>query len=98
MRRVATSMFKFDLGHRHWAARYGCATLLVALALLLNSIPAARSLPFVFFFAAVAVSARTCGVGPALLATGLSAIAADYFFLPPRFAFARSAHEILQVL
>lgn len=98
MRRIATSTFKLDLGHHQWWLRYGCAMLLVALALLLNSLPPAQSLPFMFFFAAVTVSAKICGVGPALLATGLSAIAADYFFIPPRFAFALSVTDILQLL
>lgn len=94
----ATSMLKRDSGHRHWWARYGCAILLVAIALLLNSIPPARPLPFIFFFAAVTISAKTCGFGPALLATGLSAIAADYFLIPPRFAFAYSVRDLLQLL
>ena len=98
MRRFATSIFKLNLGRRHCSIRYGFATLFVAVALLLNSIPAAQSLPFIFFFVAVTVSAKVCGFGPALLATGLSAITADYFFLPPQFAFALSRNDILRVL
>lgn len=99
MRRIETSMFKLDLGQRHWAHRYGCAALFVVLALLLNLIPVAgESLPFIFFFAAVALSAAVCGFGPALFATALSAITADYFFLPPRFVLAHSASDLLRVL
>ena len=99
MRPIATSMFNLDLGQRHWAIRYGCAALFVVLALLLNLIPVAgESLPFIFFFAAVALSAAVCGFGPALFATALSAITADYFFLPPRFVLAHSASDLLRVL
>jgi len=92
-----TSIFKRDLGQRHWLVRYGCATFFVVLALLLNSIPPAQSLPFLFFFAAVALSASVCGFGPALLATGLSAIAADYFFLGIEFSFSHSLSDLLRV-
>ena len=92
-----TSIFKQDLGQRHWLLRYCCTTFFVVLALLLNSIPPARSLPFLFFFAAVALSARICGFGPALLATGLSAIAADYFFLGTKFSFSHSLNDLLRV-
>lgn len=96
MRRIAT---KLDLGQRNWPIRYGCAALFVVLALLLNLIPVAgESLPFIFFFAAVALSAAVCGFGPALFATALSAIAADYFFLTPLFALAYSRDDILRVL
>jgi len=99
MRRIETSMFKLDLGQRSWPICYGLAALFVAVALLLNLIPAAgESLPFIFFFAAVALSARVCGFGPALFATALSAITADYFFLPPPFTIAHSAADLLRVL
>jgi two-component system, chemotaxis family, CheB/CheR fusion protein len=91
-------MFKVDLEKRHWSFRYGCAVLLVALALLLNSIPVAQSLPFIFFFAAVTVSAKMCGFGPALLATALSTVTADYFFLLPRFAFGHTSANLFRLL
>jgi PAS domain S-box-containing protein len=98
MWRISTSMFKVDLEQRHWSFRYGCALLLVALALLLNSIPAAHSLPFIFSFAAVTLSARVCGFGPALLATAVSAVVADYFFLLPRFEFAHTSSNLFRLL
>jgi len=97
MQRTRTSIFKRDLSQRHWLLRYGCATSFVAIALLLNSLPPARSLPFLFFFGAVALSARISGFGPALLATGLSAVASDYFFLGPGFLFSRSPSDLLRV-
>jgi two-component system, chemotaxis family, CheB/CheR fusion protein len=97
MWRISTSPFMTDFRHRRWFPRYGCATLLVAFAFLLNSIPAAQSLPFIFFFAAVAISARICGFGPALLATALSALIADYFFLLPRFTFAHTSGNLVRL-
>src|SRR5262245_53746545 len=39
--------------------------------------------PSALFYAAVMVAAWYGGLGPGLLATGLSAVALDYFFLPP---------------
>ncbi|MCZ7572140.1 MAG: PAS domain S-box protein [Ardenticatenaceae bacterium] len=70
--------------------RYGVAVLTTALALLLTLL--LQSLiepgPFLLFFAAVALTAWYGGLGPALLATLLGALASDYFLLPPLYAFA----------
>src|SRR5919109_937869 len=74
------------------------ATVFVFAALLLNSVPPAQNLPFLFFFAAVALTARVCGFGPAAYATVLSALVADYFFLPPKFAWALSGSDIFRLL
>src|ERR671925_394695 len=74
------------------------ATVFVFAALLLNSLPPAQSLPFLFFFAAVALTARICGFGPAIYATIFSAVVADYFFLPPKFAWAITGSTVLQLL
>ncbi len=66
--------------------RYGFATLTVALAVLVRlplSAFLGTDVPFLFFFPAVMVAAWYGGLGPGLLATGLAALAADYFFLPP---------------
>ena len=91
------SISKADLSHLHWTIRYGLAAAAVALALLLNFIPAAQSLPFLFFFGAVAITARMCGFGPALLATFLSAAVANFFLMPPRFVFLHSPGDVLRV-
>ncbi len=87
-----------DLGHFHWSIRYGAAAGFVFCALLLNYLPPAQTLPFLFFFAAVALAARVCGFGPALFATALSAALADYFLMLPRFTFFRSATDLLRLL
>jgi PAS domain S-box-containing protein len=67
--------------------RYAIALLAVGLAwvatLLLHVVAPERSLSLVFFFAAVTVSAGFGGIGPGVLATLLSALLCDYFFLTP---------------
>lgn len=45
--------------------------------------------PFTLYFAVVAITAWYGGFAPALLATVLAYFAADWFFVPPRFAFHR---------
>ncbi|MEH2149423.1 PAS domain S-box protein [Nostoc sp.] len=70
---------------REQLLHYGVAFLAVALALwttlLLN--PYLTPTPAVLFFAAVMVSAWYGGLGPGLLATVLSTLAINYFFLKP---------------
>ena len=87
-----------DLGHFHWSIRYGAAAGFVFCALLLNYLPPVRTLPFLFFFAAVALAARVCGFGPALFATALSAALAEYFLILPRFIFFHPATDLLRLL
>ena len=72
-------MSNWDLGRSRWYVRYGVAVSFVLLALLLQFLPPARQIPFAFFFAAVALSARICGFGAAIFATFLSAAMADFF-------------------
>ncbi len=63
--------------------RYGVAIFSVVLALVLTELiePLRVRTPFPLFFAAVAVSAWYGGIGPGLLATALSALITEYFFL-----------------
>src|SRR5689334_15765979 len=42
---------------------------------------------YTFYFAAIAISAWFSGFWPAIVATILSYLAADWFFIPPRYAF-----------
>jgi signal transduction histidine kinase len=64
--------------------RAGLAVIVVALAVPLTMLfePLQQS-PYALFFAAVAVSAWYAGCWAGLLATALSAVALDFFFLPP---------------
>jgi len=75
---------------RHsWVLRYGITVLCVLLALAFRE----ALDPFlgdsdddVTFFLAVAAAAWFGGFGPALLATALGYLAADWFFIPPRYS------------
>ncbi|MFP5287381.1 MAG: ATP-binding protein, partial [Thermoanaerobaculia bacterium] len=75
---------------RRPAFRYGIAVLAVSLLILvrmpLNSIIGAAA-PFLFFFVAILIAGWYGGRGPGLLATGLSALASQYFWIQPYYAF-----------
>jgi PAS domain S-box-containing protein len=87
-----------DLYRENPALRYGLALFFVLAALAANFLPiVGQRLPFFFFFAAVALTARLCGFGPAVMVTVLSGILADFFFLPPYFAFSLQSGNLLQV-
>lgn len=65
--------------------RYLGAVVFTAIAFgLFFLMPVTQDVPFIFFFAAIACSARFLGYGPSLLSTGMSAVLAAYFFMPPR--------------
>ena len=65
---------------------YGVAVLAIGLSVLLRlalfGLVADRS-PFITFFFAIILSAYIGGIRPGLLATLLSAVAADYFLIGP---------------
>ena len=70
--------------------RYGVTVLAVGAAVLLKLVVASwveRESPFLLFLAAVMVSAWYGGAGPGLLATGLAALASDFFFMEPLYSF-----------
>jgi two-component system, chemotaxis family, CheB/CheR fusion protein len=70
----------FDPLWQHWSLRYGSALAATTLALAIWYVwPAMHRDPFIVFLAAVITSARFLGFGPALLCTGASALALDYF-------------------
>ena len=70
--------------------RYGLALTSVALATwtrwLLDPALGDR-VPYVTYFAAIAVTAYYGGLGPTMLSIVLGAIIADWIFIPPRGAF-----------
>ena len=70
--------------------RYGVAALVVGAAVLVKLLLdplTAQDTPFLLILGAIMVSAWYGGLGPGLLATGLSALATDYFFLDPKVSF-----------
>lgn len=67
--------------------RYGLAITLPAVALSANFfVPDLRDTPEVLFLAAVALVVWYGGLGPGLLATAVSVLALDYFFIPDYYA------------
>ncbi len=76
--------------------RYGSALIGVALAVIARLVldPVLGGLfPFATLFLAVLVVAGYAGRGPALLTTGLGAVASARFLLPPRDSFAVQGFE-----
>jgi PAS domain S-box-containing protein len=72
-------------------ARYGLAIALIvvaaALRVALNPLWGV-GLPYITFYPAVMLAAWLGGLGPGLLATALSVLLADYFWIPPALTFA----------
>jgi two-component system CheB/CheR fusion protein len=82
-----------------WTLRYTVALTATGIALGIWFLwPIMRLDPFVIFLAAVIVSARFAGFGPALLCTAASGLAIDYFIFEPRFSFALSANDYGRLL
>ena len=87
---------------RWWGFRlrwYGLALALSALALSLMLLlePLIEPEIFLLFVAAVAISAMYGGLGPGLAATVLSAVACDFFFLPPLNTLLGGTEETLRI-
>lgn len=80
-------MPNFDDLHRTLtsAQRYAIALALFTLALVLRltTLPIHGSLAFVTFYPAILISYYICGRNPGILVTLLTALAVDYYFLPP---------------
>src|SRR5215218_6524041 len=83
------------------ALRYGVAMLAVGVALLAKLLLdplTVQDTPFLLVFSAIIVSAWYGGLGPGLLATVVSALATDYFFLYPRGILTGFSVEGIEVL
>jgi PAS domain S-box-containing protein len=80
--------------------RYGVAALAVGVALLVKLLLdplTVQDTPFLLVFGAIMVSAWYGGLGPGLMATGLSVLATDYFFLYPKGALSGFSVEGIDV-
>ena len=73
--------------------RYGLAVVSVGLALLVTKLlgRVIEDTPSAFFFAAVMISAWYGGLWPGILASLLSTLVLDYFFIPPLYGFSLSS-------
>lgn len=72
------------IDRRSYLVGYGIAAIAVATAFGISRvIPEIEPTPAILFLASVSVSAWYGGIGPGLLATVLSTLLLDYFFLPP---------------
>jgi two-component system sensor histidine kinase KdpD len=83
--------------HRPWR-RYAASVLLVALTTLVGEFIRPFISPVnlvMLYLPAVVLAAIYLGRGPAMLASLLSVLAFDYFFVPPRLTFAVSDTEYL---
>jgi PAS domain S-box-containing protein len=80
--------------------RYGVAALVVGAAVLVKWLLdplTVQDTPFLLILGAIMVAAWYGGLGPGLLATGLSALATDYFFLNPKVSFTAFGPELLDL-
>ena len=82
------------------ALRYAAAVVALLLALLLSQLLRSIILPnpFLLFFAVIAFSAWYGGLGPGLLATALTVVAASYFFLPPFYTIKLDPLDIVRLV
>ncbi|HKI02399.1 MAG TPA: ATP-binding protein [Thermoanaerobaculia bacterium] len=88
----------FSPSERPAALRYGAAFLLVLLAVLIRwplQPLLGMSTPFLFFFPAIMAASWWGGLGPGLLATALSSLAANFFFMAPVSSFSLSGFSAL---
>ena len=73
--------------NRPFYFRYGLPAVLVIIATVLKVQvlgPLGASSPFLLYFAIVCLCTITAGIGPAIVAIIISAVAADYFFILPK--------------
>src|SRR3954468_13983474 len=78
--------------------RYAGAVVSTLVALgLFFVVPPTQNVPFLFFFGAVAVSARFFGFGPSVVSTALSAVLAAFFFMPPRMSLVVTPPEMTRI-
>jgi PAS domain S-box-containing protein len=84
----------------HIFRKYAIAVLSVAAALILAQWPALHleMAPVSLFFCAVMLSAWFGGLRPGFLATALSALAFDYYFLPPTHSLSATPEELPRLL
>jgi PAS domain S-box-containing protein len=83
------------LPHLPAVVRYAIApaATLLAFAIQKTVLPRPEIAPFVFFYFSVALASSLAGRGPGLVTVLLSALTADYFFMPPYGAWSLGSQE-----
>jgi PAS domain S-box-containing protein len=80
------------------AIRYGLAVVAVVLCILIGHVPLFEHMWFGLFFFAVAVIAWCAGIGPGVLATGLSVLALAFFFVSSSYSlFITDGYDLLRL-
>lgn len=79
---------------------YGIALLSVSLALAIAQWPPLRleTAPVSLFLGAIMITAWYGGIGPGLVATALSSVAFDYYFLPPIYSLVAKPGQIPRLI
>ncbi len=79
--------------------RYGVAVVAATAALLLSELlrPIVVPNPFIFVFAAIALSAGYGGLGPGLLATALAVLGVNYILIPPFYTFKVASLDLVRL-
>jgi PAS domain S-box-containing protein len=106
LRVIAPSLSPADSGRApvgagwpHWAARYGAALATAAVALGIWFLwPLVHEDPFILFLAAVILTARFFGFGPALLCTSVSVVAIDTIAFHPPWTLSLGANDLERLL
>lgn len=84
-------MVNFDEAYSTWSIwfRYAVALalFLIGLSLRFTILPTESGPVFVAFYPAIIIGFYFCGIGPGVLLTILSAVAGEYFFIAPHYAF-----------
>jgi len=86
---------KWTVLKRHWTlVQYACAVLAAWVALSLWTFsPVLHRHPFALFLAAVVVTARFFGLGPALFCCAVSTACLDFVVFLPRYSFAMNTRD-----
>ncbi len=93
----ASSRLLHPAGEACAALRRRVGHLFLALALRFAILPLQGGIPFLTFYPAVTIAALLCGTGPALMVIVLGALAGNYIFMQPHWAFSSSPGAIAAI-
>jgi signal transduction histidine kinase len=93
-----SNSFRWPKAREIWG--YGIAVVSVSLALVIALWPPLRleTAPVSLFLGAIMITAWYGGIGPGLIATALSSLAFDYYFLPPIYSLVAKPDQIPRLI